>query len=348
MKVLHLLNSDTFSGAENVVCQIISICKNKDIDFVYCSPYGQIKNALDERNIQYNLLSKLCIPELKRVIKDEKPDIIHAHDMRASFFAALCCGKIPLISHIHNNAFDSRGLSLKSILYYFAGLKAKHIFWVSESSFNGYKFHNFLKNKSSVLYNVIKIDSLKNKVSLDKNDYNYDVIYLGRLTYPKNPQRLLRVLEKILDIRPKTKIAIIGTGDMDLEIKESVENNCKLRNVDFLGFKENPYKILSDSKIMIMTSRWEGTPMCVLEALSLGKPIVATPVDGLLHIIENDKNGYLSDDDDKIAGKICDLLENENQLSEMSKNASDYAVKLMNIEKYKNSILTEYKKWFKG
>lgn len=117
MKVLHLLESPRFSGAENVVCQIILMLKD-EIEFVYCSRDGQIREALQERNIKFCPIKKLSVSEVKRVIKEEKPDLIHAHDMRASFYAALVCGRIPLISHIHNNNFDSRGLSVKSILYF--------------------------------------------------------------------------------------------------------------------------------------------------------------------------------------------------------------------------------------
>ena len=57
MKVMHLLQSNRFSGAENVVCQIISMCKDENIEFVYCSQNGQIKEALDERKIKYRLFN---------------------------------------------------------------------------------------------------------------------------------------------------------------------------------------------------------------------------------------------------------------------------------------------------
>ena len=157
-----MLQSNRFSGAENVVCQIISLLKQGEIEFVYCSQDGQIRSALNERGIVFNPLKKMSILEFERVIREEKPDIIHAHDMRASFMAAITCGKIPLISHIHNNNFDSRRVSLKSVLYRYAAMKAKHIFWVSKSSFEGYKFHKGLENKSIVLYNVINIEELKN------------------------------------------------------------------------------------------------------------------------------------------------------------------------------------------
>ena len=247
MKVMHLLQSNRFSGAENVVCQIISMCKDENIEFVYCSQNGQIKEALDERKIKYNLTKDFSISEIRRVIKEENPDIIHAHDMKASFYAALCCGKIPLISHVHNNNYDSRGFSLKSILYYLAGKKAKHIFWVSKSSYNGYKFHEAFKDKSTVLYNIIDIEALKKKALLDVKVYDYEVVYLGRLTEQKNPKRLLKVFEKITERRPETKIVMIGTGEMENKIKELLMSNKKLSNIKFLGFNSNPYKILANS-----------------------------------------------------------------------------------------------------
>ena len=54
MKIMHLLATNSFSGAENVVCQIIDMYKNdKNLDMVYCSPNGKIKNKLVEKNIKF-------------------------------------------------------------------------------------------------------------------------------------------------------------------------------------------------------------------------------------------------------------------------------------------------------
>ena len=71
MKVLHLLQSDRFSGAENVVCQIIGVFKdNPDIEMAYCSRDGQIRDALDERRIKFYPITNLKISEVKRVIHE--------------------------------------------------------------------------------------------------------------------------------------------------------------------------------------------------------------------------------------------------------------------------------------
>lgn len=344
MKVLHMLQSDRFSGAENVVCQIISMCKGHGVEFAYSSRDGQIREVLKDRTVDFYPIKKMSVAEFKRVIKKVKPDVIHAHDMAASFYAALACGNVPLVSHIHNNAFNSRGVSLKSILYYYAARKAEHIFWVSKSSYNGYAFHKSLEGKSSVLYNVIDIEALKRKMEEDHNEYDFDIVYLGRLTYQKNPQRLLNVFKKIKDKYPQVKIAVIGTGDLEAETKKIADDSRLLSNVTFLGFMSNPSKILHDAKVMIMTSRWEGTPMCALEAMALGVPIVSTPTDGLKDVVSEGITGFLSDDNEVLAQRCVDIIENGQLHRRLSVNSSSAAEKMMDMNKYADAIISSYNK----
>lgn len=343
MKVMHLLQSSKFSGAENVVCQIISMFKNEDdVEMVYCSKDGQIRDALKERGICFFPMRKLCVSEVKRVIKEYKPDIIHAHDMNASFTAALACGRTILISHIHNNSFDSRKFSIKAIAYLVSALKSKHIFWVSESSFNGYYFHKWFTRKSSVLYNIIDINALYQKMKLDQNEYTYDVVYLGRLTYPKNPQRLMKVLKAATERCSKLSVAIVGSGDLEQETRKLCQKYGLERNVHFLGFQSNPLKILYDSKVMVMTSLWEGTPMCALESMALGVPIVSTPIDGLKDLVVNGENGYLFDDDDRLADALVSVSIESSLRKRLSKRQIDMSIEYNSVENYKEEIRMAY------
>lgn len=338
------MQSNRFSGAENVVCQIVGMMKDEtDIQTAYCSRDGQIREALKERKIQFHPINDLTVSEVKRVIKEYNPDIIHAHDMRASFVAAQSCKNIKLISHIHNNAFDSRGISVKSMAYIFAAMKAKHIFWVSNSSFNGYYFHSLFKKKSSILYNIIDKESLYSKMYKDKNEYAYDIVYLGRLTYQKNPHRLLDILHVVIDRKPDVKIAIIGTGEVETEIHKKAKELKLAPNVEFLGFQSNPYKMLHDAKLMVMTSRWEGTPMCVLESMALGVPIVSTPTDGIIDLITSDENGFLSDDDSELADAMISIIEDKSLQQKMSANTRKRFDNLMDKNEYRKEIIKAYK-----
>ena len=331
LRIMHMLCSDRYSGAENVVCQIIGLFSNIEIDFLYASPEGTIKDALAERNITFIPMVEASIKEFKRVIEEEKPDIIHAHDMRASFLAALVCGKIPLISHIHNNNFDSQKLTMKAILYRYAAMKVKHIFWVSQSSFEGYYFHRGLEKKSTVLYNVIDPIQLKEKAEQADLKTAYDIVYIGRMTYQKNPQRLIEVLAKVIESRPKTRCAMIGSGDLEDEIKKGICVKKLNQNIDFLGFQSNPYGILKNAKVMIMTSRWEGTPMCALEAMTLGVPIVSTPTDGLKDLIKNGETGFLGNSNADIKEGCIKILDNNDLRTMMSEKSRERAMELMNI-----------------
>lgn len=344
MRIIHLLQSPRFSGAENVVCQIIGMFKNdSEYEMMYCSRDGQIREALVERDIPFIPIDDICADEVKRVIKEYKPDVIHAHDMRASFVAAKASHGTPIISHIHNNSFDSRGLSLKSLAYLYAAFKSRHIFWVSDSSFNGYAFHRLLSIKSEILYNIINIEALYKKMKFDTKNYDYDIVYLGRLSQPKNPARLLKVLRKVVDRKQDTRIAIVGTGELERSVHEEAGRLGLNHNIDFLGFVNNPYKILHDAKLMLMTSLWEGTPMCVLEAMSLGVPVVSTPTDGVKVVVESGETGYLSDNDNELADFCCRLLSDSRLRATQSENAKNRARSLMNMDDYKKKISQAYK-----
>lgn len=342
MKVMHVLNSRIYSGAEKVVCQIIHAFQG-EVEMVYCSPESDIvRKMVEGQGVTYLPMKTMSVSELSRVIREQKPDLIHAHDMRAGFFSALCCGKIPLVSHIHNNAYDARGLSPKTVGYLLAGFRAKHIFWVSQSSFDGYAFHKLFARKSSVLYNVIDTDEIYTKLSQDSNSYDYDLIYVGRLTYQKNPQRLLRLCARLKESKPDLKVAIVGTGELEEELKALCKELNLEDTVRFLGFQPNPIKMVACSKAMILTSRWEGTPMCALEAMALGTPVVSTPSDGMKDLLTDGVSGYLTESDEQMAVDLLKIFTQPEHRKLLAENARKKFDSLNDGEAYKRAIWTAY------
>ena len=348
MKVLHVLNSKEFTGAEQVVAMIVRMFAG-EAEMPYCSPYSDnVRDMLKKEGMVFCPVESLTPGALKAVIRQEKPDVIHAHDMRASLMAALTCGKIPVINHIHNNAFDARGLSVKSLAYILAAIRAKHILWVSRSSYEGYLFHKLFAKKSSVLYNIIDVAKVLEKCARDENTYDYDAIYIGRLTYQKDPQRLMRLCRRLADRKPDIRIAIVGSGELEGETKALCKELALENNVFFLGFQSNPMKILHDAKALLLTSRWEGTPMCALEALALGVPVVSTPTDGMVDLIGEGEDGYLSDDDAVMAEKVLAIVNDEALHERLSCNAAEKSLKINDVATYKEAIAVHYRKHVRG
>ena len=142
--------------------------------------------------------------------------------------------------------------------------------------------------------------------------------------------------------KPNIRMAVVGTGELEAETKELCAQLDLEENVQFLGFQSNPMKMLSDSKCLILPSRWEGTPMCALEAMALGVPVVSTPTDGLVDLLDEGENGFLSDDDAVLAEKVVALATDAELHSAMSQNAARKAVAINDIQTYKNAI----SKWY--
>lgn len=337
MRVLHLLASDKYSGAENVVCQIIKMFDG-DIEMAYCSPKGKIEETLKEKNIKYFPIESLSKKEILKVIKNYKPDVLHCHDLKATILGARI-KNVKIISHVHGNKSNMSKLSLKSFLYNIACKKVDKIIWVSKSCFEDFKFKKSVVNKSIVLPNIISINDLITMKDKDENKYHYDIIYLGRLVYEKNPTRLIEIANKLKQTDTDFRFAIVGDGQYKQEIFDLIKKYNLEKNVECLGFKSNPYKLLADSKVMLMTSIMEGTPMCAIEAMSLGIPVVSTRTDGMVDLIVSGENGFLYTTDNEAVEHIKEILKDNRKIKKTTKN---YAEIYNNVLNYKKSISSCY------
>lgn len=343
MKVLHLLSTNRFSGAENVACQIINMFKN-EIEMAYCSPQGEISSTLKNKDISFIPIKKLSLKEVRKIIRQFRPDYIHAHDIKASIIAVLASSKIPVISHIHGQIFShnskkNKKISIKAIVYSWFAQRFQHIFFVSKSCYEDYFFKRQIAHKSSILYNVISRNDLVNLVEKDSKNYNYDLVFLGRLSNVKNPLRFIEIIKDLVVENKSIKCAMIGDGDLYLECKNKITVYNLEKNIDLLGFMSNPYKILSQSRIMVITSRFEGTPMSALESFALGVPIISTPVDGLKEMIKNGENGYLCDTNQDFIQAIKMIL-SDNQIKQ---KIIDFFMSFNNLDNYKANLRKCYK-----
>lgn len=343
MRVLHLLSSNKYSGAENVACQIISLFKDEQ-DIAYCSPSGQIADALKERNIEFIPLNKMSKSEVKKAIKEFKPDIVHAHDPRAICTIGRIKGNFKIIAHVHNNRPDFKKISLNSILFNCIVKKKKirKIFWVSNSCFEDYYFNKNIKDKSLVLNNIINQDEIIAKAENATLQEKTDIVFLGRISYQKNPQRLIQIISKIVNDRPNLKVGIVGDGDLK-EDCERLAKELKLENnIKFYGFQTNAFGLLKNSKLFLMSSRFEGNPMCVLEAETFGLPIIAPEISELKTTVVDGVSGFLYKSDEECVEIILDLLNNKEKYNKLQKTTEQFSKEYNNLERYKEILRQSY------
>lgn len=341
MRILHVLASNSFSGAENVVCQIVEMFKGEhDYEMAYCSPNGSISKVLENLDIKYFPLKSLCIKELRRVIKTYNPNIVHAHDFRASIISTQCT-KNKIISHLHNNSPWLKKHGLKSFLFNITCKKYSRILTVSNSVFDEFVYGYKHKNKVFVLGNPINTKKIKEKA--DEKDINeiFDIGFCGRITPQKNLYLFLDIVKNISEKIPSIKVAVIGDG----ELKDKFIDEIKVRGLDniitMFGFQCNPYPIIKNFKLLLMPSLWEGFGLVAVEALTLGVPVVCSGVGGLKDIVTDECGKKCACIDDYIK-EIVELLTDNDYLKQKRCSAIVRSKELDNIIEYSKSLKDIY------
>ena len=343
MKILHLLSSNRYSGAENVACQIISLFK-KEYDVAYCSPDGQISEALRDRNIKFIPLEKMSKRAVAKAIKEFQPDIVHAHDPRAICMACRVRGKFRIIAHMHSNRPDFKRKSLFARIFnHFSNNKRiRKIVWVSNSCLEEYVFKKQVEEKSVVLNNIINQQQIIDKAKIAEKKDQSDIVFLGRLTYPKNPQRLIHIIGDVAKIKPNINVAIIGDGELREECEQLTKELNLEKNIKFYGFLDNPFGLLKNSKIFLLSSRFEGNPMCVLEAETFGLPVLAPEINELKTTVIEGVSGFLYKTDEECVDRVIELLKNPEKAKKLSQTTYEFSQQYNNMAIYKQKIDAAY------
>ncbi|MEJ2107796.1 MAG: glycosyltransferase [Acidiferrobacteraceae bacterium] len=119
------------------------------------------------------------------------------------------------------------------------------------------------------------------------------LIVVGRLHPAKGHHDLLPALETLRTQGFDFVLLIVGEGELEGELRQEVRDRGLDANVRFCGFRQDVLALIAAADTMVMPSRWEGLPMALLEAMALGKPVVATSVGGIPNVIQQGENGFL-------------------------------------------------------
>lgn len=338
MRVIHLLSSNNLSGAEKVAISIINSC-TENVESFYASPSGKIINSLEKLEIKHIPIERINPISISTIIRKYKPDIVHAHDFRASIklgFTPLKCKKI---SHIHQNPPWINKLSLYTFLYLLSCLFYNKVYSVSNKIFEESLIDKFFHRKIKNAQNHINRNEIQELASKELVEKNYDLIFVGRLSKEKDPLRFIKIAEKIIKEDKKIKAVMLGDGDLkniclDYILAHELEDNIHL-----LGYVSNPYPIMNSSKVLVITSKWEGFGLAAVEALLLGKPVLAPPVGGLINIVDDD-NGKLCFTDEEYYNFLTSILSDNayyNKLSAYAKiSAEAFTIKFDWSSEYNN------------
>ena len=291
----------------------------------------------------------ISIVKTYNIIRKEKPNLIHAHSAKGGVIGRTI-GFLTGIKVLYTpQAFSFLSTSNKykgSVFLIIEKLLSKGnslLLASSTSELNrGIKEVGFNKNKVLLFNNSILPIIPNNILSIDKTWPDEYICTVGRPSYQKNIEMMVKVLYEVKKTK-KIHLVIMGVGPVS-ENLQSVENLIKeldmSNDITLLNWTERTdvFNIINKSKFYISTALYEGLPYSIIESLALSKPCIVSDCDGNRDLINDGVNGFVikNNDIDLFKEKILHLFEDDFLLKTFSRNAHTLFCENYNI---KNNIL---------
>lgn len=194
----------------------------------------------------------------------------------------------------------------------------------------------FSNNSVEVIYNAIHMNSF---VASETLPFDY-IISVGRLIQLKQFDQLIESYSKSVLSEKNIHLVILGTGEEQIPLENKITDLNLNEKVHLLGFKENVWDYISNANFLVLSSKYEGFPMAILEALHLGIPVVSFDCEsGPSEMIQNNFNGILVQNQNftELTNKLNIFVEDEILYQNCKKNAS------LSVLKFQSNVIV--KQW---
>ena len=323
MKVLHVIARMNVGGTARYLEELINSAPALKYEAALATGYVQGDeiespgvSELNSHRIKH--LGRAISPmndlrayfELKKIVGEVKPDVVHSHTFKAGLLARLIPGEFKRVHTFHGHLFEDQSFSAiqKRIILLVEKYLAKRTdFFVSVGQIVGIELRDLGIGRSSkwtsIAPGVIALKKVSKKIARAKLELPATGLIIGwmaRVTSVKNPHLALEIAKEFPDIQ----FVIAGGGDLFSEIKSKAGENVKV-----IGWVDSSL-MWSAVDLVLSTSDNEGMPIALIEAQLAGLPVVATDVGSTSEVIASGKTGFVVEKNkDLITSKLAMLIE---------------------------------------
>lgn len=275
---------------------------------------------------------------LKKILEENDYDAVHCHTPMGAVVTRLAAKSLRKKGlkviytahgfHFYNGASKFNWLAFYNVEKYLAKF-TDCLITINQEDYNLAKA-DFTATKKILYVPGVGVDlsefapkTNEQKLALRK-EYGYDenafiMIYPADFCERKNQMMLLKALQIAKQKHDNVKLLLPGLQTYMEECKQFVKDNDLTDNVEFMGYRRDIYKLDALADISVSSSRQEGLPINLIEAMALGNPIIASDVRGNNDLVVDGKNGYLIElnDSQTMADRIIELIENPSKIDEL-------------------------------
>jgi len=368
--VVHLIYKLDVGGLEKVMLDCIQGTVHKGVEHavIALTEATEFAQMLPESVQVFSLNKKpgsdlACHIRLFRILRKLKPAVIQTYNIATIEYHPIAW-LAGVKGHIHaehgRDIYDPKGENKKHNLLRRLMVFFIHSYIAVSDDLTQWliNYVGLSKKKVKLIYNGIDTEKFAQKQELSrdilpfgKNTYLFGAI--SRLTPIKDHQNLIHAFailnNKLYQKSNRTddiKLVIVGDGPLATELRALVEELDLKDHVYFTGEQSEIEKILPELNVYVMSSIAEGIPLAILEAMSVGLPIVSTEVGGIPELLENNKQGLLvpAQDSEALANAMLWMLEHDVESLEQGKRNRDIVDSKFSLSAMVDSYLQEYKK----
>ncbi len=313
IRILQVLASGAVGGGTTHLLSLVGGLDPARFELhVACSDDGPLLEDLARFGVRTHRvamtrkLNLTAIAQLAAIILRERIDQVHFHGTRAGLAAcpaAMLTGR-PRIYTVHGWSFHPRGSalleSLARMLERMIAARAQRVICVGGSDRSlGMRLGILDEARSRVIPNGVlteafmprQEDRVAMRAELGLPPDCVLVSLFGRLTEQKGQKTFLEAVSR-LSGHP-ARFMLVGDGEDREMLGRFVQDRGLADRVIFMGFRSDVPRLLAATDVVVLPSLWEGLPICLLEAMAAGRPVIASAVDGSVEVVVPGQTGLL-------------------------------------------------------
>lgn len=296
IKILHFVSGLISGGVEQMLYNYCKFMDHEKYEFVIVYQHVPVLTCIEKmesigcKTIRITARSENFIKNIKDsidVIQSEKPDIVHAHMNLMNFcalYAAKKCGVKVRISHSHI-AEKNKGIMFNMMANVFKQMCIKYATAYfacgEEAGLYMYGKKKMEAGEVTIIQNAIDLQYFSKNKELNEhfrqtNNLNgkFIVGHIGRFSQQKNHNKLIDIFNEILKINENSFLLLVGTGELEDEIRRKVASLGISNNVLFYGTTDKMNEIYSVIDVLLLPSLFEGLPVVSIEVQAANVPAV--------------------------------------------------------------------------
>jgi glycosyltransferase involved in cell wall biosynthesis len=363
MKILQLISSSGVYGAESVILNLARGLRTAGhqcaLGVFANSPNPNLQlhqRAVDEDIPSYPFPCKgqfdpTAVRRIRDLAAETGADVIHTHGYKADVYTRLAMFDqgVPLVSTCHNWLDEGWRTSLYGVVDRYVLRSFPRVVAVSEEVRQRLLKAGVLQERIRIIPNGIDLRPFTVERAPDPIDWSKDrpamIGMVARLSAEKGVDLFLRAAAQVAGTISHARFVIVGDGP-DRDELEAMIDQLKLRPfVLMLGRRNDMPAQYASFDVLVSSSRKEGLPIAILEAMASGLPLVATAVGDVCNVVRNGETGILlpTGDPGALASAIVDLVRDHAKRRRLGSAARQWVESQYSAERMSNEYLDTYK-----